>query len=210
MKDVVGVRRWRLTVVVVIGWMTAALSMSGCLFWGAGAELQRAQAAADLLEARVNRLEQIRAAEVAGAAVSPAISSEGLIASSTLAGSAAIPGTEVSTVATLGTIPLEGAGTGGFQFPQLGLPSRAAMRKLLRGFVNVLTGWVELPKRIHETSEASGAGAGFTFGLARGLGYAFIRTIGGVYEVVTFPFPAPRNYRPVMRPEFIFVCEDDV
>lgn len=79
-----------------------------------------------------------------------------------------------------------------------------AVTKLARGAVNLLTGWVEIPKRIHETSIQSGAATGFTWGLIRGLGYGFIRTAAGGYELVTFPFPAPPGYEPVILPEYVF------
>lgn len=85
-----------------------------------------------------------------------------------------------------------------------GIVWRQACGKLARGATNTVTGWVEIPKRIQETSLSSGAFAGWTWGLLRGLGYGFVRTVGGVYEVVTFPFPAPRDYRPVMRPDYVF------
>ena len=76
--------------------------------------------------------------------------------------------------------------------------------KAMRGVCNTLTGWVEIPKRINETWQASGAGAGFTWGLLRGLGHGFIRTAAGLYELVTFPFPAPPGYEPVLQPEYVF------
>lgn len=79
-----------------------------------------------------------------------------------------------------------------------------AFTKLTRGFVNVVTGWVEVPKRVHETSEASGSLAGFTWGVLRGIGYGFIRTAAGCYELVTFPFPAPPGYESVIEPEYVF------
>ena len=79
-----------------------------------------------------------------------------------------------------------------------------AFAKLTRGFVNLVTGWVEIPKRIQETSQTSGAAAGFTWGLLRGLGHGFIRTAAGSYELVTFPFPAPPGYESVIQPEYVF------
>jgi putative exosortase-associated protein (TIGR04073 family) len=83
-----------------------------------------------------------------------------------------------------------------------------AFSKLTRGAVNLVTGWVEIPKRIQETSQDSGAAAGFTWGLLRGLGYGFIRTAAGGYELVTFPFPAPPGYEPVINPEYVFTSEE--
>jgi len=82
-----------------------------------------------------------------------------------------------------------------------------AFTKLTRGFVNIVTGWVEVPKRIHETTQLEGAVSGFTWGLLRGLGHGFIRTAAGLYELVTFPFPAPPGYEPVIQPEYVFTSE---
>jgi len=79
-----------------------------------------------------------------------------------------------------------------------------AFTKLTRGFVNIITGWVEVPKRIHETTQTSGAAAGFTWGLLRGIGRGFIRTAAGFYEFFTFPFPAPPDYEPVIQPDYVF------
>jgi len=79
-----------------------------------------------------------------------------------------------------------------------------AFTKFTRGFVNIITGWVEIPKRIQQTTQTSGAAAGFTWGLLRGLGHGFIRTAAGAYEFVTFPFPAPPGYAPVIQPEYVF------
>ena len=79
-----------------------------------------------------------------------------------------------------------------------------AFTKLTRGFINIVTGWVEIPKRVHETSQTSGAAAGWTWGLLRGFGHGFIRTAAGFYEFFTFPFPAPPGYEPVIQPEYVF------
>ena len=79
-----------------------------------------------------------------------------------------------------------------------------AFTKFTRGAVNVFTGWVEIPKRIHETTVLSGPPAGFTWGLIRGVGYGLIRTAAGVYEVFTFPFPAPPGYESVIQPEYVY------
>ncbi len=76
--------------------------------------------------------------------------------------------------------------------------------KLMRGAVNSITGWVEIPKRMNETWNESGAGTAWTWGILRGLGYGFVRTAAGLYEVVTFPFPAPPDYEPVIQPAYVF------
>jgi len=79
-----------------------------------------------------------------------------------------------------------------------------AMGKLGRGAINILTGWVEIPKRAYETGQSQGAAAGWTWGVLRGLGHGFVRTAAGFYELVTFPFPAPPDYAPVIQPEYVF------
>ena len=82
-----------------------------------------------------------------------------------------------------------------------------AFMKFTRGLVNLVTGWVEIPKRVEETSKESGPWAGFTWGLLRGIGHGFIRTAAGGYELITFPFPAPPGYTSVMEPEYVFSVE---
>lgn len=77
-------------------------------------------------------------------------------------------------------------------------------KKLGRGLANILTGWVELPKNIYETSVEENVLAGLTMGLAKGIGMTIVRTGAGVFETVTFPFPIPEDYKPVLEPEFVF------
>ena len=77
-------------------------------------------------------------------------------------------------------------------------------RKLLRGCANLMTGWVELPKNIYDTSVEENVLSGLTMGLAKGIGMTIVRTGAGVYETVTFPFPIPEDYQPVLEPEFVF------
>ena len=77
-------------------------------------------------------------------------------------------------------------------------------KKLGRGLANILTGWVELPKNIYDTSVEDNPLSGLTVGLAKGVGMTIVRTGAGVYETVTFPFPIPEGYCPVLEPEFVF------
>ena len=77
-------------------------------------------------------------------------------------------------------------------------------KKLGRGVANILTGWVEIPKNVYDTSVEDNIFSGITIGLAKGLGMAVVRTGAGVYETVTFPFPIPEDYAPVLEPEFVF------
>jgi putative exosortase-associated protein (TIGR04073 family) len=76
--------------------------------------------------------------------------------------------------------------------------------KLGRGVANALTGWVELPKNIYSTTIEENALSGMTLGLAKGAGMSIVRTSTGIFEVATFPFPLPEDYKPVLEPEYVF------
>jgi putative exosortase-associated protein (TIGR04073 family) len=76
-------------------------------------------------------------------------------------------------------------------------------KKLLRGVVNVITGWVELPKNIYDTSiETNNPIKGITYGSLKGLGMTIVRTGVGAYDVVTFMIPVPKET--LLEPEFVF------
>ena len=179
--------------------VTAAM-VSGCLFSfnPHAQEVQQLQQQADALTARVGQLEQeagLSSGQVGGQVV---------IAQ----GAAAVPANLAAQETAVSSARAAPSPSGGFRFPWTALQVKKALSKLLRGVTNVLTGWVEIPKRVHETTEASGAGAGFTYGVLRGVGYGFVRTAAGAYEVITFPVPAPPDFRPVMHPAYVFLCDN--
>jgi len=76
-------------------------------------------------------------------------------------------------------------------------------RKLGRGTMNLLTGWVEVPKGIATMWKESDPATGFVVGGISGIGWGFARTVGGLYEIFSFPFPYPEDYAPLIEPEFI-------
>lgn len=76
------------------------------------------------------------------------------------------------------------------------------LRKLGRGFANLLFGFVEVPNQYTKTVADHGGASGITYGLPKGIFRWMQREVVGVYEIVTFPIPAPRGYKPVMKPEF--------
>ena len=92
-------------------------------------------------------------------------------------------------------------------------PSEAstAFTKLGRGVGNLLTGWLEIPAQIGQTSEADGSWAGLTIGTLKGLAFGIGRTVMGAVEIVTFPLPNHASgpdvhedaYGPVLDPEFV-------
>ncbi len=72
--------------------------------------------------------------------------------------------------------------------------------KLTRGFANTFEGVLEVPRNIGNTTETQGLLTGLTVGVGKGLGYGVLRTLVGLYEVVTFPIPVPKGYAPIIQP----------
>ncbi len=75
--------------------------------------------------------------------------------------------------------------------------------KLGRGVVNVLTGWIEIPKQTAREWARTDPFTGTVMGVIKGTAFAVARTFVGFYEVISFPFPIPSNYQPLMEPEFV-------
>ena len=78
------------------------------------------------------------------------------------------------------------------------------LRKLGRGLVNTVTGVVEIPKKVILTCKNDNPVLGLTWGWVKGAAVGLLRTAAGVYEVLTFPIPAPADYEPMVQPEFVF------
>lgn len=68
------------------------------------------------------------------------------------------------------------------------------IHKAGRGLVNVLTGWIEIPKQIHMGSQEENPVTGFGWGLVKGVGMTVLRAGVGIYEALTFPVPYPKDY----------------
>lgn len=78
-------------------------------------------------------------------------------------------------------------------------------QKAVRGLANSGFGVVvELPKTIYYDTLEDGPLYGLTVGVLEGLSWGIARTLVGVYEVVTFPFPIPEGYRPIYQPHYPF------
>ena len=78
------------------------------------------------------------------------------------------------------------------------------IRKLSRGLANGLGGLLAIPVTIRQVGDQEGPLAGMTWGLFVGVGVAVTRTLVGVAEILTFPFPLPEiGYGPLLRPEFL-------
>ena len=90
-----------------------------------------------------------------------------------------------------------GSAEEGFKLdPALGLP----LTKLGRGIGNIVVGWVEIPATMHTEYKESDPVTGLATGFFKGFVKGVIRTLVGAFETVTFPFPIPENYAPVLPP----------
>ncbi|MFH1655789.1 MAG: exosortase system-associated protein, TIGR04073 family [Candidatus Omnitrophota bacterium] len=80
-----------------------------------------------------------------------------------------------------------------------------AAQKLARGAGNVLTSIFEIPKQIDTEWKASNnAAIGISAGLVKGALYTIGRIVSGTYDILTFPIDSPKNYEPLMKPDFVF------
>jgi len=79
------------------------------------------------------------------------------------------------------------------------------VQKAVRGLANAGLGVVvEVPKTVYHDTLEDGPLYGLTVGVLEGLSWGIARTLVGVYEVVTFPFPIPEGYRPIYQPQYPF------
>ena len=75
--------------------------------------------------------------------------------------------------------------------------------KLKRGVTNVLIWPAEIPK--HIVNEAAKAEPDYTssfrgmfYGVPKGVGFALVRAVSGVLDIVTFPLNIPSNWEPLV------------
>ena len=80
------------------------------------------------------------------------------------------------------------------------LTRETAGAKAGRGVMEMITGFMEFPGNIYAESRDDGLASGLTIGFAKGIGMIPVRTLVGVYELVTAPIEVPDDYRPVLDP----------
>jgi putative exosortase-associated protein (TIGR04073 family) len=79
-------------------------------------------------------------------------------------------------------------------------------RKLGRGISNTVFGWSEIPHTIAQVNEREGNSAAAGYGVVRGVGRAFARFGTGIFDIVTFPFPAVRGtYYPALPSDIPYI-----
>lgn len=77
--------------------------------------------------------------------------------------------------------------------------------KFSRGLLNTAFGWFEIMNEIGNEADREGPAIGIPAGFLRGTFFAAGRTLAGVYEMITFPFPnGKKGYEPILLPESVF------
>lgn len=106
--------------------------------------------------------------------------------------STAAPSSQDSTIRVINT-----------NTPFFGTKESNMWTKLGRGLGNLVFGWVEIfnqPVQMAKTERWPIAVLG---GIGRGIVVGTLRTLIGIYETASFPFPVPEDYKPILYPEFI-------
>jgi putative exosortase-associated protein (TIGR04073 family) len=83
-----------------------------------------------------------------------------------------------------------------------GARAQSPPHKFGRGVVNLTLGIMELPGQMVAEGRHRGPLWALSLGFAKGVGGFVTRELVGVFEIVTFPAPAPRGYRPILEPEY--------
>ena len=82
--------------------------------------------------------------------------------------------------------------------------SNKALTKFSRGVSNLATSPGEFVTQMPIAMEQSPDYlTGFVMSIGRGIGYSLLRAGAGIYDIATFPFPGPTDYKPIMKPETI-------
>ena len=102
---------------------------------------------------------------------------------------------------TMGFAAILGLGVMAMSLPGSARAQDAA-NKFGRGFAGCTLGVLELPGNIYEEGTKNGWVMGATVGFGKGIGMVVVRTLVGVWELVTFPLPAPDEYNSILKPDY--------
>ena len=88
-------------------------------------------------------------------------------------------------------------------FSSYSLQADTPIKKLGRGVANVVTCPLEVCNGIQQVNDSDGVFAALTWGLLSGIFKTGVRAVVGVYEIISFPIPFPKDYGPILTdPEF--------
>lgn len=82
--------------------------------------------------------------------------------------------------------------------------SSGPLRKLQRGFMNIVFSPMELSTQMSQEKydNADQMLPSWATGAVRGVAFTGGRALAGVYDIVTFPISLPKEYGPLIHPEF--------
>ena len=83
---------------------------------------------------------------------------------------------------------------GGVHFQTPSVWAQDPIHKAGRGIVNVLTGWIEVPRQLQLGKQEDNPVNGLGMGLVKGVGLTVLRGGVGIYEILTFPVPYPKQF----------------
>ncbi len=86
--------------------------------------------------------------------------------------------------------------------------TKGPIKKLGRGVSNLVTCPLEFTKGIGDAKDERGIFAAMTWGVLQGTFNIVKRAMVGVYEIVTFPIPLPRDYKPILTDPEFFLQKD--
>lgn len=76
-------------------------------------------------------------------------------------------------------------------------------RKMQRGFLNIALSPIEISHHLGKARKEAGPDVpDWILGSLNGVVHMACRSVVGAYELITVPLPLPRDYVPVMQPEF--------
>jgi putative exosortase-associated protein (TIGR04073 family) len=77
-------------------------------------------------------------------------------------------------------------------------------RKIQRGFTNIVLFPLDIAAELSKERNTDHAIPSWATAIGRGSCYGVGRVLVGAYEMVTFFIPAPKNYEPILYPEFLW------
>ncbi|MBI3307111.1 MAG: exosortase system-associated protein, TIGR04073 family [Candidatus Omnitrophica bacterium] len=81
-------------------------------------------------------------------------------------------------------------------------PVGTPLRKLQRGFLNIALSPAEMSYELHNVRKVDNVVPSWATAMSKGFFYMGGRILAGAYDILTFPVPAPKNYEPLVYPEF--------
>ncbi len=96
-----------------------------------------------------------------------------------------------------------------FTFVSNSLAANGPVDKLARGFTNVVTAPLEIPKEVRahwiKGSEKTYHIIAWIFcGFVKGTVMTTARVGSGLWDIVTFPVKTSQNYQPLLKPDYVF------